>query len=150
MINLVGPTTQQDVELSALYRDSVITYGDGKVLGILATRATDHDIRKRQASDANPGNPEQSTNNNAATTNQANEPESADNQTDYVYYPGDQSPYKILLYTSAPPRLYDGKGYTYLYNNVSLTITTNTRNLEQRILKVRYNYKGERVRYKKN
>lgn len=147
MINLVGPTSQQDVELSALYRDSVITYGDGKVLGILATRSTDHDIRKRQATDGNPGNSDQSANSNAGTTNPANEPESAVNQTDYVYYPGDQSPYKILLYTSTPPRLYDGKNgtYLYLYNNVSLTITTNTRNSEQRTLKVRYNYKGERV-----
>lgn len=125
----------------------MITYGDGKVLGILATRTTDHDIQKRQAPDANPSNPEQSAN-NAGPANQANEPESAVNQTDYVYYPGDQSPYRILLYTSAPPRLYDGKGYTYLYNNVSLTITTNTRNLEQRILKVRYNFKGDRVRCK--
>lgn len=40
---------QQDVELSALYRDSVLTYGEGKVLGILATKTTDHLIRKRQA-----------------------------------------------------------------------------------------------------
>lgn len=141
---MVGPTSQQDVELSALYRDSVITYGDGKVLGILATRTSDHDIRKRATPDENPGNtgnPEQSTN-NPSTTN--SEPEST-NQTDYVYYPSDQSPYKILLYTSTAPRLYDGKDSTYLINNVTLTITTDRRNPEQRTLKVRYNYKGEKV-----
>lgn len=140
---MVGPTSQQDVELSALYRDSVITYGDGKVLGILATKTIDHEIRKRATPIENPG-PEQSTN-NPSTTDQANESESTSDQTDYVYYPGDQSPYKILLYTSNPPRLFDGKNSTYLYNNVSLTITTDRRNPEQRTLKVRYNYKGERV-----
>lgn len=142
---MVGPTSQQDVELSALYRDSVITYGDGKVLGILATKTTDHSIRKRATPDENPGNPEQATNQVANTPNQINEPETTTEQTNFVYYPGDQAPYKILLYTSTVPELCDPKNCTKLYNSVSLTITTDRRNDTRHVLKVRYNYKGERV-----
>lgn len=145
---MVGPTSQQDVELSALYRDSAITYGDGKVLGILATRTADHDIRKRATPDENPDNTEQQSNQvNPNTLNQGNSEPETENQTDYVFYPtNEQQSYKILLYTSAPPKLFDGKNETKLFNNVSLTITTNSRGTNQRILKVRYNYKErERV-----
>lgn len=145
---MVGPTSQQDVELSALYRDSVITYGDGKVLGILATKTTDHEIRKRAATDESPDNTEQPSNqvNPSTTSNQGNVEPEPSNQTDYVFYPTNPQSYKILLYTSEAPSLFDGKNITKLYNNVSLTITTNSRNNDQRILKVRYNYKErERV-----
>lgn len=141
VINLVGPTSQQDVELSALYRDSVITYGDGKVLGILATRTTDHDIQKRATPDENPENPEQPP--NQANPSAANPPDEAETiQSDYVFYPTNPQSYKILLHTSGPPSIVDGTNITELYNNVSLTITTNSRSTDQRILKVRYNYKG--------
>ncbi|XP_058812527.1 uncharacterized protein LOC131677033 [Topomyia yanbarensis] len=51
IINLVGSPAQQDVELSALYRDSVANYGDHKVLGILANRWDEphHVLYKREA-----------------------------------------------------------------------------------------------------
>lgn len=49
VIQLVGPESQQDIELSALYKDAVNMYGEGKVLGILASKANEHEIRKRQA-----------------------------------------------------------------------------------------------------
>lgn len=50
VINLVGPTSQQDVEIAALYKDAVLTYGEGKVLGMLATKSDGHHaLRKREA-----------------------------------------------------------------------------------------------------
>lgn len=51
IINLVGSPSQQDVELSALYRDSVSNYGERKVLGILANRWDEphHGLHKREA-----------------------------------------------------------------------------------------------------
>lgn len=54
VINLVGPDSQQDIELSALYKDAILTYGEGKVLGILATKSNDHLIRKRQTKPVEP------------------------------------------------------------------------------------------------
>jgi hypothetical protein len=33
IINLVGDPSQQDIELSALFRDAIGNYGEGKVLG---------------------------------------------------------------------------------------------------------------------
>ncbi|XP_055385139.1 uncharacterized protein LOC129614516 [Condylostylus longicornis] len=51
VITLVGPASQQDIELGALYRDAVSTYGEGKVLGILSTQAEEnHYIYKRDVS----------------------------------------------------------------------------------------------------
>lgn len=133
----MGPSSQQDVELSALYRDAVITYGEGKVLGILATKTSDHEIRKRAAAEE--------TTQESQTV--ASNSDSESNQTDFIYYPGDQSAYKILLYTDSPPRLYDGANYTVLNDKVPTTITTDRRNQnefsEQRTLKVRYNYKDK-------
>lgn len=50
VINLVGAPEQQDIELTAMYRDAVVNYGDRKVLGILASRWDDnHAIKKREA-----------------------------------------------------------------------------------------------------
>lgn len=144
---MVGPTSQQDVELSALYRDAVITYGEGKVLGILATKTSDHEMRKRAA-------PEETTESqtipNIPSATTYPEPDQG-NQTEIVYYPGDQSAYKILLYISAPPRLFDGNNLTILNDKVPTTITTDRRNQnensEQRTLKVCHNYK-DKVRFK--
>lgn len=131
VITLVGPPSQQDVEMSALYRDAVITYGDGKVLGILATKTSDHELRKRAA-------PEETTQENQATTPTPGEPSK---QTDFIYYPGDQSANKILLYTDTPPRLFDGTNITVL-NDTAVVVTTDQKG-EQRILNVRYNYKNK-------
>lgn len=101
-------------------------------------------MRKRAVGDESPGQETPTVNTVPATVNTEPEPS---NQTDYVYYPGDQSAYKILLYTSSPPRIFDGKNSTYLDNSVPLTITTDRRNPEQRTLKVRYNYKEKVCRY---
>lgn len=143
---MVGPTSQQDVELSAIYRDAVITYGEGKVLGILATKTSDHEIRKRAVPDETT---QESQTTASTTTTTATISADADetNQTDFIYYPGDQSAYKILMYTDIAPRLYDGTNITVLNNIVPTTITTDRRNQndfsEQRTLKVRYNYKDK-------
>lgn len=50
---MVGDGLQQDVELTALYKDAILNYGEGKVLGILASR---YDMgleqhRRRRAAD---------------------------------------------------------------------------------------------------
>lgn len=100
--------------MSALYRDSVITYGEGKVLGILATKINDHEIRKRAVPVTEEPQPQE-----ISTTTQIPEIEQS-NQTDCTYYP-DKSAYKILLYTSSPPRLFDGTNTTTLNSNVPLT-----------------------------
>ncbi|XP_055314885.1 uncharacterized protein LOC129575377 [Sitodiplosis mosellana] len=141
VINLVGPTSQQDVELSALYRDSVITYGEGKVLGILATRSNDHEIRKRDAVEPTPDSP-------STTLTPTTQEIEQSNQTDFIYYPDDKKTYKILLYTSAAPILFDGTNETILNHNVQTYITTDHRSAnenkeEQRTLVVRYNYKDK-------
>lgn len=143
---MVGPTSQQDVELSALYRDSVITYGEGKVLGILATRSNDHAIRKRATNDEQP--PQEPTPSTSTPTEATQEVQQS-NGTDFIYYPGNTTNNKILLYTSAAPILFDGKNKTVLNNDIPLTITTK-RNTDSTTssLSVRYNYKSpkEKVR----
>lgn len=141
VINLVGPTSQQDVELSALYRDAVITYGEGKVLGILATKTGDHEIRKRAATEE--------TNKETQSTTTSSTPDAEqNNQTDFIYYPSDpKSSNKILMYTDSPPTLFDGTKTIELDNKVPTTITTNKRSIndfsEQRALKVQYNFKDK-------
>lgn len=139
---MVGPTSQQDVELSALYRDSVITYGEGKVLGILATRSNDHEIRKRATNDEQ--STQETTSSTPTPTATTQEIEQS-NETDFIYYPGDSANYKILLYTSSPPKLFDGTNTTILNGNVPRLVTTDQRG-EQRRLIVRYNYVENKVR----
>lgn len=137
---MVGPTSQQDVELSALYHDAVITYGEGKVLGILATKTSEHEIRKR-AVDTTPETPKETT--TSTTTTTTPEPDQS-NENGFTYYP--TSVYKILLYTSSAPVLSYGNN-TIILDNKKTTITTDQKNKnEQRTLKVRYNIK-EKVKF---
>lgn len=135
------------MELSALYRDAVITYGEGKVLGILATKTSDHEIRKRAVADETTQESQTTATTSANANANANADADQTNQTDFIYYPGDQSAYKILMYTDIAPRLFDGANVTVLNNIVPTTITTDRRNQndfsEQRTLKVRYNYKDK-------
>lgn len=50
IINLSGPTTQQDTEITALYKDAVLNNGEGRVLGIFASkRIPPNRIQKREA-----------------------------------------------------------------------------------------------------
>ncbi|XP_055551449.1 uncharacterized protein LOC129733893 [Wyeomyia smithii] len=94
IINLVGSPSQQDIELSALYRDSVANYGDRKVLGILATRwdEPNHVLYKREAKAGDDAGP--STTTPAGPTD---EPEI----DDAIYY----VPGKALIYITAAPVL---------------------------------------------
>lgn len=137
-MNLVGPLSQQDVELSALYRDASITYGDGNVLGILSINANDfHQRAKRDAKEY----PAPSDTPNPAV---ANEQTSGGEQAEeFVFYPTEQS-YKILLYTQYAPILINGTE-TIVLNDTKTTITTNKRSQNIQTLKVRYNSKARPV-----
>lgn len=48
----MGPASQQDTELAAIFHDTERTYGKGKVLGILASKSDEHEMRKREAAAA--------------------------------------------------------------------------------------------------
>lgn len=143
VINLVGPVSQQDVELTALYRDAVVTNGEGNVLGILATKTSDHEMRKRAAAVEEDPNASSTT---TTTPIALIEPNLSEDvlQENFIYYPGEQS-YKILLHTQSPPRIINGSLVTVL-NDPKLTITTNQRNQNVKTMKVRYNSKPGQVR----
>lgn len=65
IINLSGPTSQQDTEITALYKDAVLNNGEGRVLGIFASkRIPPNRIQKRDA-EVNTDGP---TNSPVATT----------------------------------------------------------------------------------
>ncbi|XP_058057298.1 uncharacterized protein LOC131208532 [Anopheles bellator] len=93
IINLVGAPSQQDVELSALFRDSTENYGEHKVLGILANQLEEpHMLQKREAkagddylsTSTTPGSP-------------TDEPEIVDS----IY----NVPGKAIVYITSPPVL---------------------------------------------
>lgn len=49
---MVGPTSQQDTEITALFKDSVTIYGESEVLGMLAYREEEvHYMYKREANE---------------------------------------------------------------------------------------------------
>lgn len=141
VINLVGPPLQQDIELSALFNDAELTYGTGKVLGILATKTSDHEMRKR----AVPIEENASSTASPTTTIPATEPptpeSSDDDDTDFTYYPTDNSKNQtvnILMHTRSAPILIEGKTRTVL-NDKRTMITINRNKQNNYILKVRYN-----------
>lgn len=138
MVNLVGPTSQQDVELSALYRDAVIAYGEGKVLGILAAKGNNHELMKRAAES-------DETTTSIPTIKTIIEPTLTEDelQEDFIYY---SESYKILLHTHSPPILTNGSAVTVL-NDTKMTITTNRRSSYVQTLKVRYNSQPGQVRF---
>lgn len=142
---MVGPASQQDVELSALYRDAVVANGEGNVLGILATKSSDHEMRKRAADDETDASSTTTTTTTTTTPISLIEPNLTEEvrQENFIYYPGEQS-YKILLHTQSPPRLINGSLVTALNDN-KLTITTNQRNQNVKTMKVRYNSKPGQV-----
>lgn len=132
---------QQDIELSALFNDAELTYGTGKVLGILATKTSDHEMHKR----AVPVEENASSTASPATTPMPTElpaPEpSEDDDTDFTYYPTDNSKnqtVKILMHTRSAPVLIEGKTRTVL-NDKRTMITINRGKQNNYILKVRYN-----------
>ncbi|GAB0087397.1 uncharacterized protein DMENIID0001_016940 [Sergentomyia squamirostris] len=87
--HLVGPPSQCDSELATLFRNAEQTYGEGKVLGILASNVEDsHEIRKREAAE-----PITST----VSPNPTEEPM----EEGFVYYLKD----KALMYTTSAPIL---------------------------------------------
>lgn len=133
VINLVGPTSQQDVELSALYRDAVLENGDGNVLGILATKANEQ--RTKRETNENPDNSSTTTPTApvAASESSSNE---TDRQTKFVYYPVSGAAYKILLQTDKAPRLFNGSFRNILDSN-NLVTTTDQRFANAKFLKIK-------------
>lgn len=93
IINLVGSPAQQDVELSALYRDSAANYGERKVLGILANRWDEpyHELHKREAKS------EDASSTSTTPPTPTDEPEI----DDAIY----DVPGKALIYISKAPEL---------------------------------------------
>uniref|UniRef100_A0A182QRR7 Vacuolar H+ ATPase AC45 accessory subunit n=1 Tax=Anopheles farauti TaxID=69004 RepID=A0A182QRR7_9DIPT len=93
VINLVGSPSQQDVELSALFRDSTENYGERKVLGILANQWEEpHVLHKREAKG---GEDYDST--STTPVSPTDEPEIADS----IY----NVPGKAILYMTGPPTI---------------------------------------------
>lgn len=140
MINLVGPPLQQDIELTALFNDAELTYGSGKVLGILASKTSEHEMRKRAVEEL------QST--STATPPEVpspNEPApqepTEDDHTDYTYYPTDNDKSQtvnILMHTRSAPVLMENQTRTVLSDRRTM-ITINRGKQNNYILKVRYN-----------
>ncbi|XP_058130702.1 uncharacterized protein LOC131287893 [Anopheles ziemanni] len=93
IINLVGSPTQQDVELSALFRDSTENYGERKVLGILANQWEEPRVMHKR--EAKGGDDYSSTSTTPGSP--TDEPEIADS----IY----NVPGKAILYITAPPVL---------------------------------------------
>ncbi|KFB42333.1 AGAP001624-PA-like protein [Anopheles sinensis] len=93
IINLVGSPSQQDVELSALFRDSTENYGERKVLGILANQWEEPRVMHKR--EAKGGDDYSSTSTTPGSP--TDEPEIADS----IY----NVPGKAILYITAPPVL---------------------------------------------
>uniref|UniRef100_A0AAG5CUD1 Vacuolar H+ ATPase AC45 accessory subunit n=1 Tax=Anopheles atroparvus TaxID=41427 RepID=A0AAG5CUD1_ANOAO len=93
IINLVGSASQQDVELSALFRDSTENYGERKVLGILANQWEEPRVLHKR--EAKGGDDYSSTSTTPGSP--TDEPEIADS----IY----NVPGKAILYITAPPVL---------------------------------------------
>lgn len=86
--HLVGPPSQCDSELATLFRNAELTYGEGKVLGILASNVEDsHEIRKREVAEAI----------STSLPNPTDEPM----EEGFVYYLKD----KAIMYTTTAPIL---------------------------------------------
>lgn len=141
MVNLIGPSSQQDIEMAALYRDASITYGSGKVLGILSTNDVSHVLRKRDAEVVPVDQPVDPIT-TATSIEQASDGEKQ--KTDFVFYPIDSAAYKILLYTQLPPTLKNGSD-TLVLDDTKTTMTTNKRGEAVKTLKVRYNSQARPV-----
>lgn len=121
VITLVGSPEQQDVEISALFKDAVNTYGVGKVLGILATDTITVSHRSRRAIENTAdkpvtvsSTPAPTTPTNTGTTTE--ETSSADSSADetmqenFVYIDAG----KTMMYTTGPPVLADDESSTEL------------------------------------
>lgn len=146
---MVGPPLQQDIELSALFNDAELTYGSGKVLGILASKTSDHEMRKRavavEESTASPI----STTAAPSPTEPVPEP-TEDDDTDYTYYLTDNSKNQtvnILMHTRSAPVLYEGKTRTVLSDKRTM-ITINRDKQNNYNLIVRYNNQDKVSRHK--
>lgn len=157
MINLVGPAAQQDTELAGLYNDAVQTYGEGKVLGILAAKNSEHELRKRAIEEENQEKKDKIEENPAvqterpevgkpAGTEDTNCPAANETAIDYIFY-GDMAVFKILLHTRSAPRIIeDGKESCLTLNSTTVTVARrNQNNVTAYVLNVRYNNK-EKVR----
>ncbi|XP_063701183.1 uncharacterized protein LOC134831393 [Culicoides brevitarsis] len=95
IINLFGDGLQQDIELTALFKDAIKNYGEGKVLGIMATRTNiiQEQMRVRRAADA------------STTDTPTEEPV----QNNYIYIAKNRG----LIWTAEPPVLKIGPNKSY-------------------------------------
>lgn len=137
----MGPPLQQDIELSALFNDAELVYGSGKVLGILASKSNEHEVRKR-AVPVEEGAALSTVSPAVAPPPSESTPEpSEDEDEDFIYYPTDNSKNQtvnILMHTRSPPVLTEGKTRTVLDDKRTM-ITINRGKQNNYILKVRYN-----------
>uniref|UniRef100_A0A336MJL6 CSON000946 protein n=1 Tax=Culicoides sonorensis TaxID=179676 RepID=A0A336MJL6_CULSO len=104
VINLVGDGIQQDVEMTSLYKDAILNYGEGNVLGILASRydiGPETQSRRRRAADEP-----------SSTANPTDEPV----ENNYIYVAQNK---KGLIWTDEPPLLKLGP-------NKSIELTSHT------------------------
>lgn len=122
----MGSPNQQDAEIASLFNEAILNYGNGRVLGILATYNDDHSIEKRDvdlSSTLSPSttpssfsttpSPEENTNNTNTTDN---------NCDDCVYYKEG----KAILHTKFSPELEIRKEIINGTNNRTEWITNTT------------------------
>lgn len=124
IVNLVGPISQQDIEMTALFRDAESTYGRGNVLGILGSKLDSHAIYRREADDI-------------ATLSSSPSPDSTNIPTteepmveNYVY----QVKGKAMLYTTSPPVLRNGDTNTTIVLKSHGLVTNDERDLVNRLI----------------
>ena len=122
----MGPVSQQDVEISAIYNDAVSTYGD-KVLGILATNSELEHIRKKREE--------------ATGTDEAAAPEETTNEPGPI-----RNLYraigKTMLYTEVAPYLSDNESRVEL-NNFDLVTGDVREQINRLIVTFKVNKTGE-------
>lgn len=113
------------------------------MLGILATKTSDHEMRKRAVEDS-----AASTESSVSTTESPLDIpyiESPDSDRDFIYYPNNKNQtFNILMHTRKPPLLINGSSRNYLGDNKTM-ITIDRRNQTNYILKVRYNNEPGKV-----
>lgn len=121
----MGTPIQQDAEISSLYNEAILNYGNGRVLGILATNNDEHYIDKREADTSTTPLPSVST--TTAETSLSTTPSTDDNTgnttcEDCLYH----FKSKAILHTKSPPELQVFKEFVNGTNNHTEWRSTNT------------------------
>lgn len=123
----MGSPNQQDAEIASLYNEAILNYGNGRVLGILATNNDDHSIEKRDVDPASSTPSPSTTPPSFSTTpspedsgNSTNTPEN--NCDDCIFYKEG----KVILHTKFSPELEIRKEIVNATNNRTEWITNTT------------------------